>query len=72
MRGASVLFSQSVSGATPSASFSQTLDLTTGDTLDFQIDDGASSYFNDNKRISVVDHCRHPAPERGDTDGPHR
>lgn len=62
VRGAAVLFSQSVSGAAPSATFDQALALTSGETLDFQIDDGANAYFNDNKRISVVITADIPPP----------
>ncbi len=54
LAGASQLFFQSVTPSVPSAMFSQSLALTTGETLDFQIGPGANSYFNDNKLISVV------------------
>ena len=51
MRGATQLFFQTVGG---SARFVDSFALSAGDVLDFRVGAGPSSYFNDNKRLSVV------------------
>ena len=53
-RGTTSLFAQSLAAGSPPANYTQAFVPAAGETLDFQIDAGLNSYFNDNKSITMT------------------